>query len=76
MSHHLKPIVLIGNNGYNDNVSKYIKIAFNKNELIKIKFNHHKENKSKILDRILIDTDSSLVQIVGNIATIYKQMKD
>ena len=50
--------------------------AVDSHELIKVKFNHHKERKKEIIDNINSNIDTQLIGIVGNIAIIFRQNKD
>ena len=75
-AHHLKPVVIIGKTDVNDSVIKTIIESLDSHELIKIKFNHYKDRKDELVERINNKTNSELVSIIGNIAIIYKQNKD
>jgi RNA-binding protein len=72
-AHHLKPLVIIGRNGLNEQVLGTVDIALRDHELIKIKFGEFKEDKKEISAEIAQATKSELVGIVGNIAICYRQ---
>ena len=76
LAHHLKPVVNIGKEGVSDGVIYSISEKLEKNELIKIKFSHHKDQKSKISDKILNATNAIKVSIIGNILIIYKKSEN
>ena len=75
-AHHLKPVVIIGKTDVNDSIVKTVIESLDSHELIKIKFNHYKDRKGELIERINNKTNSELVSIIGNIAIIYKQNKD
>jgi RNA-binding protein len=76
LAHHLNPVILIGQNGLSADVIKSIDKALNDHELIKIKFNEHKESKKELTAEITQKTKSSLAGLIGNIAIVYRQNKD
>ena len=71
--HHLKPMVMIGRNGINENVIKSVDYALNDHELIKLKFGDFKETKKEMSAEIAEATQSEIVGIIGNIAIFYRQ---
>jgi len=75
MAHHLKPVVFVGQKGITENLVNSIQDAFERHELIKIKFIDfkEKESKEKIIQSIVEDTDSYFVGMVGHTATLYRQ---
>lgn len=75
-AHHLKPIIIIGKDEVSHTVISSISNAVDSHELIKVKFNHHKERKKEIIDNINSKIDTQLIGIVGNIAIIFRQNKD
>jgi RNA-binding protein len=76
MAHHLKPIVYVGKNGATDSLVAAVDRALADHELIKVKFIGFKDTKKTIVDTIVTGTRSSLVNIIGNIAIIFRQNKD
>ena len=72
-AHHLKPFVLIGRNGINKQVIGSVDLALKDHELIKIKFGEFKEAKKEISAEIAQFTKSEVVEIIGNIAILYRQ---
>lgn len=73
-SHELKPVVWLGQNGLTDNVLKEIESALIKHELIKIKLRlDNRVTKDKLIEDICKQTEAEHVQLVGNIASIYRR---
>jgi RNA-binding protein len=72
--HHLKPVVIIGTNGLNDAVLNEIEIALNAHEIIKIKIaGQDRDARNEIAHSICEKTGAILIQIIGNIAAIYRK---
>ncbi len=71
-AHHLKPIVIIGHNGVSESLISAVNVALDAHELIKIKFNEFKEEKSSLSETIAKSTSSQLLGIIGNMAILYR----
>lgn len=73
--HHLKPIVIIGNNGLTEAVIQEIGRALHDHELIKIRTNvkNRKEELATITQEICAKTNATLIQIMGYIIAIYRK---
>ena len=76
LAHHLEPSVIIGKHGYNDGVRISIEEILDKRELIKVKFNEHKDSKKMLSHKIESDTKSHIVGMIGNVTILYKQNSD
>lgn len=73
--HHLKPVVIIGNNGLTESVIQEIDRALNDHELIKIRV-HVKDKKDeliKITQEICTKTNATLIQFIGHIIAVYRK---
>jgi RNA-binding protein len=76
-AHSLKPVVLLGNKGLTDAVVNEINLALDHHELIKVKVpTLDKELRVAIIDEICHQTKAELVQVLGQIATLYRKNKD
>ncbi len=73
-AHHLKPLILLGSKGLTEAVVKETDLTLVTHELIKIKINglEKAERKALALD-LCQQLNAELVQIVGHIATIFRQ---
>ena len=72
-SHHLKPVLWIGQNGLTDSVTAEIETALDHHELIKIKLRvGDKALRNKTIAEICQATRSTQVQSIGNIVSIYR----
>ena len=75
-AHHLKPVVIIGKVDIDKYIIKTINESIESHELIKVRFNQHKDRKRELIEVINEKTKTQLISIIGNIAIIYKQNKD
>lgn len=74
LSHHLDPLILLGNKGLTDAVHKEIELALYSHELIKIKLSSkEKAEKQAITDAICKAHDATLIAQIGHVITIYKK---
>ena len=72
-AHELKPVVMIGQNGYTASIVAAVDEALNDHELIKIRLRGiEKENRRSTVDEICRDLDAEFVALVGAVATIYR----
>ncbi len=73
LSHSLKPIIVIGQNGLNNGVIEELNSTIVRHELLKIKINANtKDEKQTIITKILELTKAQLVQAIGGVLIIYK----
>lgn len=71
--HSLKPIVMVGQHGLSESVLAELEATMAKHELLKIKIRIDKrEEKQKIIDKIINTSNAHLVQVIGNIVVIYR----
>ena len=73
LAHKLKPVVLVGQKGITDTLLQAVDKALEDHELIKIKFIDFKDEKIDLIDKIVQATNAALVNIIGNIAIIYRE---
>jgi RNA-binding protein len=76
LAHHLKPVVFIGHNGITDGVIEATDKALAAHELIKVKFIDFKDEKKSIIQNLAENTSSMCVNIIGNIAILFRQNED
>lgn len=72
----LSALVQVGGAGVNDEQVKQIARLLKEHELIKVKFNEFKDEKKDLSNKIAEETNSTLVRIIGNIATFYKPAEE
>ena len=72
----LSPLVQIGGAGVTAEQEKQVERLLGEHELVKVKFNEFKDEKRELSEEIARKTDSTLVRIIGNVATFYKPAKE
>lgn len=76
-AHSLKPIVITGQAGITPAVLAAIDQALNDHELIKVRVNaENRQSRSVMIRQICLELDSELIQVLGHIATLYRQNPD
>ena len=77
-AHGLKPIVFVGQKGITDAFIRSVEEAFERHELIKVKFIDFKEKKQKkeMITAIEQKTGSLMAGIIGHVAILYKPHAD
>jgi RNA-binding protein len=77
-AHVLKPIVFVGQKGITDAFIRSVEEAFERYELIKIKFIDFKEKKQKkeMTTAIEQKTGCLMAGIIGHVAIVYKPHAD
>lgn len=76
LAQSLKPLVIVGQAGVTDALAAKVSQCLNDHELIKVKFNEFKEEKKELALSLAQSTNSTLVRVIGNIATFYKESDD
>lgn len=73
-AHSLRPTVIIGNKGLTENVHNEIEAALLAHELVKIRVNAGtREARQAMVNEIISQHDSAMVQQIGHILVIYRQ---
>ena len=73
-AHHLKPVVIIGNNGLTAAVNAEIDNALEHHELIKIRISDNdREVRKTIAAEIVATHQAELVKTIGHIIAIYRE---
>ena len=75
-AHHLDPVVFVGKRGLTDDLVAAVDQALEAHELIKIKFNEHKDKKKDIVAALVERTGSERIGLIGNVAILYRQQED
>ena len=76
LAHRLQPIVLIGKHGVTDTVIGAVDDALEIRELIKIRFNEHKDAKKLLTAEIALRTRCEIAGIIGHVAILYREQED
>jgi RNA-binding protein len=71
-AHTLKPVIIVGQAGLTDAVLAETEIALIVHELIKVKIRAERAERNEISEKICSLTGATLIQIIGQIAVIYR----
>ena len=69
----LDPVVMVGKDGMGDNVGRALSEALASHELVKVRFQAHKDEVKDIARELESFTDSTLVSTTGFTAVFYRQ---
>lgn len=73
-AHHLHPIIIIGQQGLTPAVIAETDKSLKAHELLKVKLNQpDKESRKKMAAELCEETGAECLQIIGNIALIYRK---
>ena len=76
IAHHLKPVVMISENGLTEGVVNELERALEDHELIKVRINvMEREDKQAVVDAICAETKCEVTQMIGKIAVLYRPAK-
>ena len=73
LAHNLKVIVIVGNAGLTENVLLEIDNALNTHELVKVRINGEREERTAMIEQIQQHTQSVIIQTIGFVAVFYRQ---
>lgn len=69
----LDPVVMVGKDGMGDNVGRALSEALASHEMVKVRFQAHKDEVKDIARELESFTDSTLVSTTGFTAVFYRQ---
>ena len=73
-AHNLKPVVMLGNQGYTAAVGKAIDEALDTHELIKVRFRGMEaEDKKTVVNRICDEFAAHHIASIGGIVVLYRE---
>lgn len=73
LAHGLNPIIIIGSQGVTDNLMAELERALTHHELLKVKMAAgEREERQAVIDYVVKQTKSQLVQSVGKMFVIYR----
>jgi RNA-binding protein len=77
LAHGRDPIVMIGQSGASESVTKELDVALGAHELVKVKARvGDRDERDQILEQLAQQTSSELVQRIGNVGVFYRASKD
>ncbi|MDX1345558.1 MAG: ribosome assembly RNA-binding protein YhbY [Sedimenticolaceae bacterium] len=72
-AHHLKPVVMVGQHGLNENILTEVGIALDAHELIKVKIAAERDERAAITQAIVEHSGAELVQTIGQMSVLYRR---
>jgi len=69
----LEPHIRIGKNGVTSALLEAIDCQLQQHELVKVRFEQHKDEKAPLLSSITQHCGCELVQVVGHVAILYRK---
>ena len=72
-AHHLKPVVMVGQNGLKDSILEELEIALDFHELIKVKIAADKEEREEIAQELVQSSKAELVQHIGQMIVLFRR---
>lgn len=77
LAHVLKPVIMIGNKGATESLLAELDSTLERHELIKVKVAAaDREARDALVERLVADSKSALVQRIGNTVTVYRRSQD
>lgn len=77
LTHNLKPVIMVGQNGVTENILKELEIALNFHELVKIKIaGEDKESRAEMIKQLSSAASVEVVQKIGKTLTLYRRNKE
>lgn len=74
LTHHLKPVVSIGQHGITDNVMNELNIALDHHELVKIKIaGDDRDARQAMIKQLCDDSGAEKVQAIGKTLTLFRR---
>lgn len=77
LAHHLKPVVMLGNDGLTDGVVGALEEALELHELLKLKTaGEDRAERDAVVAAVLERTGAELVQRIGHVAVLFRRAKE
>ena len=74
IGHHLKPVVIVADNGLTEGLMAELERAINDHELIKVQFRiTDRDERRSIIDELCKNSSCELVQVIGKMAWVYRK---
>ncbi|BCD84865.1 putative RNA-binding protein [Pseudomonas solani] len=74
IGHHLKPVLIVAENGLTEGVLAELDRALNDHELIKVQFRiTERDDRRALIEELCSTGKCELVQIIGKMALVYRR---
>ena len=71
-AHSLQPVAHVGKEGLSESCLKSVEQALAANELIKVRFVDHKDDRKELAAELAAKLDAGLAGVVGHVAILYR----
>lgn len=75
MTHHINPVVMVGDKGLTANVLEEIEIALDHHELIKVKLRTDRDTRSTQSKEIAEKFAANIIQQIGQVTCFFRRNK-
>lgn len=76
IGHHLKPVLIVAENGLTEGVQAELDRALNDHELIKVQFRiTERDDRRAVIDELSKIARCEVVQIIGKMALVYRKTR-
>ncbi len=75
-AHELKPVVMVGKEGVDARITKALDEALASHELVKVKFQAHKEDAAELAVALAESAGAEVVTVIGFTGIFFRQNKD
>lgn len=72
-THHLNPVVMMGEKGLTENVLMELEQALDHHELIKVRLRVDRETRKQLIEAIARQCRAELVHSIGQVACFYRR---
>lgn len=74
IGHHLKPVLIVADNGLSEGVMAELERALSDHELIKVQFRQtEREDRRALIEALCQSAGCELVQAIGKVALVYRR---
>ncbi len=73
LTHHINPVVMVGEKGLNDNVLAEIERALDHHELIKVRLRTDRDTRRAMIGEIADRCSATLVHRIGQVACYFRR---
>ena len=77
LTHNLKPVIMVGQNGITENLLNELNIALDYHELVKIKIaGEDRDSRNEAIKQLCNKTSAEKVQAIGKTLTLFRRNKE
>lgn len=73
LTHHINPVVMVGDKGLTDNVMTEIEIALDHHELIKVKLRSDRDTRKAQAEQIARACHAEVIQQIGQVSSFFRR---